>query len=98
MSAGEVRVFPTWGRCGIPSSARVLALNVTATQATHPGFLRVSPAGEAPLSTSTINYGPGQTRANNALVRVDGAGAIEAFCGQGAGGVHLLVDVFGYFE
>ena len=98
LSGGEFRVFPMSGLCGIPSSARVLALNVTVTQATHSGFVRLSPAGQGPLSTSTINYAPGQTRANNALVRVDGAGAIEAFCGQSAGGVHLLVDVFGYFE
>jgi hypothetical protein len=98
LAAGGLRVFPMSGRCGIPASARVLAVNVTVTEATQHGFVRLLAAGQGPIQTSTINYAPGQTRANNAIVRTDGSGAVEAFCGQAAGSVHLLVDVFGYFE
>jgi hypothetical protein len=50
-----------------------------------------------PLASS-INYSAGQTRANNAVVPLDGAGRFAVRCDQAAGSVHLLVDVNGYFE
>jgi len=51
--------------------------------------------------TSVISFSTGQTRANNAIVGLatDGVGdiAAQALIG-GAGTVHLVLDVSGYFE
>ncbi|MFN2385402.1 MAG: hypothetical protein ABR576_03815 [Thermoanaerobaculia bacterium] len=98
LSAGATRVFPLAGRCGLPASARAIAVNVTVTGATQPGFLRLYAADESPLSTSTVNYRSGLTRSNNAVIRLDNSGSVAAYCGQGVGTAHVLLDVFGYFE
>jgi hypothetical protein len=95
----ETRSFAVGGKCGIPSSAKVLSLNVTATQATAQGNVALFPAGEPVPTVSTINYVAGQTRANNAIVSLDPSGAMDAYVGQPAGTtVHLVIDVNGYFQ
>src|SRR5687767_4009476 len=35
--AGQPRVFPIAGRCGIPATAQVVSANITATNTTAPG-------------------------------------------------------------
>jgi hypothetical protein len=47
---------------------------------------------------STSNYATGQTRANNAVLRLGNGGAFTVFCGQAAGTVEFIVDVNGYFQ
>jgi hypothetical protein len=84
--------------CGVPVTARAVALNVTATAPTAAGHLRLFPAGGAEPLASTLNYTPGLTRANNAVVGLGGAGEIAVRVGQAAGSVHVVVDVNGYFE
>jgi hypothetical protein len=64
-----------------------------------PGDLRLYPAGTTPPLASTINYSQGQVRANNAVLRVNAAGAIEVLVDQAAPGtVDFILDVNGYFE
>ncbi|MBC8647368.1 MAG: hypothetical protein H7X85_09415 [Thermoanaerobaculia bacterium] len=98
LAAGATRTFPLANRCGIPPAARAIAVNVTVTGASQPGFLRVYAADESSVSTSTINYRAGLTRSNNAVIRLDNSGAVAAYCGQGGGTAHVLLDVFGYFD
>ncbi len=85
--------------CGVPAAARAVALNLTAVQPTAGGYLTVySEAGEIP-GTSTLNFNGGQTRANNAVVHLDDLGRLFARpILNDAGRVHLVVDVFGWFE
>lgn len=40
----------------------------------------------------------GQTRANNAIVRLGPNGDVAVFCSQGAGTVHFKFDVIGYLQ
>jgi hypothetical protein len=49
---------------------------------------------------STINYGAGQTRSNNAVVSLSGGfvGRLAVKVGQASGTVHVILDVVGYFE
>ncbi len=84
------------GVCGIPAEASTIALNVTVTQPATAGNVRLYPAGTAAPGTSTINFGPGQTRANNALVTLGNGGI--AVLNDSAGTVHFIVDVNGYFR
>ncbi len=95
--AGE-RVFVLAGRCGIPPTATGLAANLTVTQSAAAGDLRVVSAGLPLPSTSAINYRPGQTRANNALVTLGGSGDVTIHCDQASGVVHVILDVTGYFQ
>jgi glucose/arabinose dehydrogenase len=101
LASGAERLVPVAGTCGVPASARAVALNVTVTGATGAGYVSVYP-GNAPIpATSTVNFAAGQTRANNAVTRLstDGQGRIKAFAVlTGPGAVHFIVDVAGYFE
>ena len=98
LNAVSTRTFPLAGKCGIPVTAEALAVNTTVTLATAAGDLRLFPGG-APLPlVSTINYGPGQTRANSGVVALGAAGDVSVRCDQASGAVHLILDVTGYFQ
>jgi hypothetical protein len=96
--AGQTRVFSvTSGGCGVPSTAKAVSLNVAVTQGTAPGNVRLFPAGSPVPLVSTINYGAGRTRANNAIVGLSTLAQLAAVC-QPSGSTHLILDVNGYFE
>ena len=98
LAAGATRTFDLAGACAIPSTARALALNVTVTGATGAGNLRLHSPDELRPGTSTVNFAAGQTRANNAQVRLGSAAAVSVFCSMASGSAHLVLDVVGYFE
>jgi hypothetical protein len=87
------------GGCGIPSTAVAVSVNVTVTQPGAPGYLTIYPSTGSRPVVSTVNFGAGQTRANNAVLVLasDGSGTVKVFNGSG-GTVHVVVDVNGYFE
>jgi hypothetical protein len=75
-----------------------VSLNVAVTQASAAGDLRLYPGGTALPLVSSLNYGPGQTRANNAVVPLSTSGDLVVTCAQSASSTaHLVVDVNGYF-
>jgi hypothetical protein len=86
------------GRCGIPPTARSVAINITATEGTAQGHLTVYEAGTLPPETISIAYRSGQTRANNAIVGLDPLGRMTVKCNQPSGTVHVILDVSGYFQ
>ena len=94
----QTRVLDVAGKCGIPLTAKAISVNLAVTQPGAAGNIRLFAAGQAVPSVSSINYGAGQTRANNAIVVLSSSG-IAAFVGQAASTtVHLIIDVNGYFE
>jgi hypothetical protein len=97
LAASTERVVPVGGSCGVPATARAVSVNLTVTQPGAAGNLALFPAGAAPLS-STINYAPGQTRANNAVVSLSSSAALAIRCGQASGSAHVILDVNGYFQ
>ena len=98
LAANSTRTFTMTGQCGIPSSARAVSLNVTVAQPTGQGDLRLYPGGAQLPGTSTINFNPGQTRANNALLPLNTSGDLSVRCVMPSGSVHMLLDVNGYME
>ena len=99
LAAGAPRIFVIGGQCGVPANARAVAFNFTITGPNLPGHLTIYPEGAGLPVVSTINFGPGQTRANNAIIPLSPAGTLVVESGQAAGGtVHFIVDVFGYFD
>ncbi|HEY7515745.1 MAG TPA: FG-GAP repeat protein, partial [Vicinamibacteria bacterium] len=98
LAAGADREFTLVGACGIPDTALAVSVNLAVTGASALGNLRLHPGGSAVPLVSTINYGAGQTRSNNAIVRLNDEGALAAYVGQASGTVHLVLDVNGYFQ
>jgi hypothetical protein len=85
--------------CGIPSGAWAVSVNATITGPGAPGYVTLYPGGGTLPLASTINFSPGQTRANNAVVPLasDFTGTINVTNGS-SGTVHLILDVNGYFK
>lgn len=101
LTSGGEEIFVLKGLCGIPPTARALALNVTVTAPAAQGNIALYPGPGEASGTSSISFGPGEIRANSAILALsaDGYGTIRALpTVQGAGTVHLILDVFGYFE
>ncbi|HEV7669326.1 MAG TPA: hypothetical protein VGS22_12435 [Thermoanaerobaculia bacterium] len=99
LSSGVPSSYPVAASCGIPLTARAVAANVTVVGPTGPGVFTLYPNGSSPPATATLNFGAGQTRANNAILSLgpDGAIAVSPFV-AGGGQAHLVLDVAGYFE
>ncbi len=94
------RVLVAPGHCGIPGTAKAIALNVTAVSAPAPGYLSLFPGDVTAPLVSALNFSAGQTRANNAIVRLasSGSGTFAVHNGTIGQSVHVVVDVFGYFQ
>ena len=58
------------------------------------GNVQINP----PQISSVINFRPGQTRANNAIVTLGPAGDVLVRTGMGSGSVQFILDVDGYFD
>lgn len=100
-ASGEVYGVEIAGICGIPTSAVAVAANVTIVGASGSGFLSLWPADLPQPLTSTLNFRPGQVRANNAVLQLatDGRGEVSyTTVITDNGSVHLLIDVAGYFS
>jgi glucose/arabinose dehydrogenase/PKD repeat protein len=98
LAAGQTRLFAVHGVCGIPASARALAVNLTAVSPSATGHLRLF-AGDEPMpSTAATNFRAGQTRGSQAFVRLSPAGELAVFAGMASGATHVVLDVSGYFE
>jgi hypothetical protein len=96
---GISRVLRVSGHCGIPSTAKAVAVNATVFQPPGFGNVRFFPGdGEQAPTTSTLNFQPGITRANNAILMLSSSGSGTLAAQSSVAGVHLVVDVTGYFQ
>jgi hypothetical protein len=95
--AGVERTFAITRLCGIPTTATAVSLNVTVTQSSQAGNVRLYPAGSTAPLVSTLNFVAGQNRANNAVVGLDDRGRLAVLL-EPAGFAHVILDVNGYFE
>jgi len=78
---------------GLPDGATAV-VNLTSTESAGTGFLRAWAAEGAQPTTSNVNYAPGYTVANLALVPVGASGTLNVLAAAGA--THVIVDVLGY--
>jgi hypothetical protein len=99
LAGGTSRTFVLTGKCDLPVTAKAVSVNVTVTEPTSTGHLRLYPGGTTLPLVSAINYSPGQTRANNAVLALGAAGNLSVRCDQAAGSsTHFILDVNGYLE
>jgi hypothetical protein len=98
LSAAADRTFIVAGEWGIPTGARAISVNLTVTGPAVAGNLRAYPGGGVSPVASSINYSAGQTRGNNAIMRLGPDGSVTVRCTQATGTVHLVLDVNGFFQ
>jgi hypothetical protein len=99
-SGAAARSLAITGLCGIPPSARAVVANITVVSPTSTGYATLFPGNYPTPETSSINFNPGSTRANHAVLQLatDGSGTVGAIAALADNGsVHLVVDVAGYF-
>lgn len=94
---GQTVNFQVAGKGGVPSSGvGAVVLNLTATEATNPGFVTAWPgpaSASRPLAAVMNLTYIGQTRSNAMLVPVGADGTVNLFTQNGT---HLIVDVMGW--
>jgi uncharacterized repeat protein (TIGR01451 family) len=98
LAARVARTFPIAGACSVPSTAWAVSLNVTVTQPTANGNVRLYPGGTPVPLASTLNYAAGLTSANDAIAALGTNGDLMVLASQASGFVHLILDVNGYLE
>ncbi len=93
---GASVVVPVRGRAGVPVDAVAVVVNLTATEATGPGFVQVFPTARGtPGASSNLNVErAGQTIPNAAVVPLGADGSLTVYTQSGT---HLLVDVTAAF-
>jgi hypothetical protein len=107
LQSGVVRNLAVWGNnarpCGISTSAKAVALNVTVVTPNNFGYLTAYAFNTPRPVVSTINFNPGEPAlANGAIVPLSTDPnfqlAIYPFLSGGSGSVHLVLDITGYFQ
>jgi len=96
--AGQARSITIAGAvAGVPSGAIAVTGNLTVTQATVAGFVRLGSSVTG--TSSTINFKAGDDRANGVTLglAVDGSLSGLYVNMSGKGTVHLIFDLTGYF-
>jgi streptogramin lyase len=93
------RAFVVTVSCGIPADATAISTNVTVTNTAAAGFLSIYRGDGARTGTSSISFGAGQTRANNALLQLafDASGSVKVQ-NTAAGTLDFILDVNGFFR
>ena len=93
---GSIDLAAEWAAPVPPADVTAVVLNVTAVDATGPGFVQVYPAGrDVKGKSSNLNVeSTGQTIANLVVVPVGNDGEVTLYS---QGGSQLVADVFGFF-
>jgi uncharacterized protein (DUF1501 family) len=84
------------GQAGVPpTGATAVVLNMAVVEPEAPGWVRAQPAGATDITTSNLNYAPGDVVPNLVICKLGDGGriTIDSF----GRAVHVLGDVFGYF-
>jgi hypothetical protein len=84
------------GRGGVPATGvGAVVLNVTVTEPTGSGNLRLWPTGAALPNASNLNYVPGQTVPNLVIAKVGAGGKVSIY--NSGGTVQVVADIMGWF-
>jgi serine protease len=105
LASGQARIVQVTGRCGVPTTAKAVSVNLTVLTPSGDGWLSAYPGNQTsgPFPFATINFLQAiPQRANNAVLRLatngDGTLAAVPWIVGTPGSAHLLMDVDGYFS
>jgi hypothetical protein len=85
---------------GFDDNVLAVVANVTVVAPTQAGHATIYPKGAAAGTSSVVNFQPGQTVANSAILRPGQNGMISVHLVTpfAAGNAHLVVDISGWFS
>jgi hypothetical protein len=89
---GQARTIALNTVPGVAANASAVSSNLTVTGPIATGFLTVFPGPEP--ATSNLNFGPGQTVANGALLQLGPTGTVVAKMSTAG---HVIIDINGFF-
>ena len=95
---GQTITVQVTGQGGVPGSGvSAIAMNATVAEPTGgAGYLTIWPTGDARPTASNLNFVPGQTVANFAVVKLGSAGRVNVYNG-GTGTVQVILDAAGWY-
>jgi len=91
------RVVVAAGRCGIPAGAKAIAVNVTVINPPGQGYVSVYAGNGDPTMISTVPFLAGQIRSNHGILPLATSGSGALSLQSSTAGVHVSLDVMGYF-
>ncbi|MFJ4091896.1 hypothetical protein ACIPYS_09975 [Kitasatospora sp. NPDC089913] len=95
-------VVPAWGTLTVDaswgSSESATTLNVTVTGPGAEGHLKVYPQTSPRPDTSALNFGPGDTVANQVVVPTKQGSSVTTFFNASGAPVHIVVDRYGTYR
>ena len=88
LASGASRLVAVPGSCGIPADARAITANIAAVASTGAGNIRLYAGDGTVPQTAAVNFGAGQTRANNGVFALanNGNGTLAIFAAMAGGG------------
>jgi hypothetical protein len=84
------------GADSVPANAAAVVLNVTETNSVGGGFVTAYPGLTAVPTSSSLNFGPGQTVANTVIVKLGSDGSVD-LRNSSTGSIDLIADLEGYY-
>ena len=100
LAAGQVLEIEVTGRGGagneVPADARLVALNLTATEGTGPGYFTAWPCDQDRPVASSVNYLGPISVANSIIVDLSAEGTVCVFAGVNS--AHVVADVTAYYK
>jgi hypothetical protein len=94
LKPGQTMAVDLSSQPGAPGGKTAVLLNVTTDQPQAAGYVKAFPCGGTEPYISTVNFDPGQTAANLAMVRLPADGKV---CFTSFVPTHVIVDVSGWF-
>ncbi len=92
---GQAITLAVAGQRGIPSGAKAVSINLTATGAANGSFLTAYPCGDRPTA-SNVNIAPNQISvANAAMIKLSPEGTL---CVYALTDVHVIIDINGVWQ
>jgi len=97
LGSPETRNFQIRGNCGVPTSAKAVAVNITSVGSAGGGYLIAYPSGGTLPLASYLTFDPGQgALANGGIVALSTLPNDLAVTTSTS--THVIIDVFGYFQ
>jgi hypothetical protein len=99
LAVHQAQTFQVTGRGGVPAGASAVTGNLTVTGQTSNGNIYLGPTATDNPTSSTLNFPPGDDRANSVTVALSSTGTLSVtFVAPTAGqSTQALFDVTGYF-
>lgn len=96
LAAGQVLELQVVGGAvlDVPAEAGAVTVNVTATEATGPGYLTLYPCDAARPDASNVNYAAGQSIPNLVSAKLSATGSI---CIYALTDVHVIADIAAWY-